>query len=144
MSFSKFIADIKFGNLERIKDHICKGTVTADDCIRWACFYGRLEFVQYLFDGTCESQGDYIQWACVGGHMDVFEYLFKQGYPIRADHLKWACLGGNIKMVKHIKEHCFCSNIDSNEGIQWATEKGHIEIIKYFIDIKHLFIFSIL
>ena len=108
---SKFLFDIKMGNLfDVIKSNV---DVTAADnaAIIIACTYNRVSIAEYLIDAgsdVCARDNAPIRLACELGFYDLVKVLVTAGADIRAQDdsaIRWATLYERFEVVKFLVSH---------------------------------------
>ena len=115
-----------------------------------ACLYGHLNLVKYFINKqycspTCQTiDGDTpLHYASKGGHEDIVEYLttWQHCHPSISNKkgllpLHIACIHGHLNVVKF-----YCSiwrfkttkGANGNTLLHYASEGGHVDIIKYLL-----------
>ncbi|ORZ38176.1 hypothetical protein BCR44DRAFT_33974 [Catenaria anguillulae PL171] len=117
-----------------------------------ACQYGHIHVLDYLestmaiddkvalepIDAHVRHRHDMIQScpydsATISGHVDVLDWLLKHDYPVQAtvNFITRACMSGNLAVVKWWFSCPRDTNIDIEQAINGASDRGHVHILDF-------------
>ena len=115
---------------------------------------GDLEKVKYLVENGADVNAvnninqTALHLASENGYLEIVEYLIKNGADVNARCAHWydnftplicASDSGQFEPVKYLVEHGADVNAkdkNNNTALVLALEKGHLEIVKYFVEIR--------
>ncbi|KAH0795919.1 serine/threonine-protein phosphatase 6 regulatory ankyrin repeat subunit A-like [Histomonas meleagridis] len=119
---------------------------TNQSCMHYACDYGQLEVVHYLWSKgvPLDSQGGYyaehpINLAALNGHLPIVEFLISKGVSPNTQGVNqhfhtihFACQGGHADIVKYLISIGvkFRNSQDDSSAIVAAAKSGSLEVIK--------------
>jgi ankyrin repeat protein len=130
---------------------LMRSNESGDTALSWAAEKGRIKVVKWLVKrGASLTQhnktGSFpFSLAASNGHLEVMEFLVKKGSPMKSTcekperslALVSASKNGHLEAVKWLTKQGVSPNVRDTMGqspVEWAVEKGHLEILKYFIE----------
>lgn len=123
-------------------------TLCGDKSICNACEYGHLEIVKFLAENGANilANNNYtLKWACLNGHTEIVKFIvnlikdkqiLNKNYIFALD----VCERGHLDTLKFLMENCSYQVAGLNDIYLplfiKAHKKGHLNIVKYIIDIS--------
>lgn len=115
---------------------------------RYACKYGDLKFVQWLWDMNPQMDMSVYHYrafrvACCNGHLSVAQWLLRHNPHIDMSYddeapFRWSCENGHIAVAKWLLE--LRPNLDiharDHYAFQWSCHFGHLEVAKWIYQVS--------
>jgi ankyrin repeat protein len=126
------------GHLDIVKYLISQDAnvnVYMNDALLRAIKSGHVEVVKYLVSAGADVDNGAVEIATRRGDLDIIKYLVSRGAEVDPTLLETASVyGGHLDIVQYlVLEEGVDVNADNDEALIAASERGHLEIVKFLV-----------